>query len=98
MRRFVYKLIPPRPTFDADMNQTEAATMSKHFAYWQDQLATGTVVIYGPVQEDGGTWGLAIVEADQEAEVRTIGDADPAVSSGMATYQVWPMATSIVRG
>lgn len=98
MKRYVYKLIPPRPTFDTDMSESEAAIMGKHFSYWEGQLATGKVVIYGPVQEATGTWGLAVVEADDEADVRAIGDSDPAVVSGMSTYQVWPMATSIVRG
>ena len=31
---FVYKLIPPRPTFPVDITDAEAAIMQQHFAYW----------------------------------------------------------------
>ena len=34
----MYKAIPPRPTFAADMTETESAIISKHVAYWTDLL------------------------------------------------------------
>ena len=33
---FVFKLIPPRPTFANDMTQQEMGLMKKHVAYWTD--------------------------------------------------------------
>jgi uncharacterized protein YciI len=97
MNYFVYKLIPPRPTFDADMNDEEAATMGRHAEYWQALLADGHVVVYGPVSEPSGTWGLAVFEAEDEEKARAIGAGDPAVQSGMCTFDVFPMAAAIVR-
>lgn len=97
MSHFLYKLIPPRPTFDTDMNADEARIMGEHFSYWSSLLSTGTVVVYGPVSEASGTWGLAIVEAARQDDVRAIGLGDPAVSSGMATFETWPMGAAIVR-
>ena len=97
MTRFLYKLIPPRATFDKDMNEHEGAAMAKHIEYWQGLLAQGRVVVYGPVSEENGVWGLAVVEAEDEAQVRSIGEADPAVTAGVSRFEVWPMAISLVR-
>lgn len=97
MSHFVYKLIPPRPTFDSDMNQAEAATMGEHAAYWSELLANGVAVVFGPVADPSGTWGLAVVEADTEAHVHTLGNSDPAITSGIATFEVYAMPMAIVR-
>jgi uncharacterized protein len=98
MNYFVYKLIPPRPTFATDMSDGEAAIMGEHVGYWQDLLGAGKVVVFGPVEEPSGTWGLAVVEAETEQEVRALGAEDPAVKSGMATFDVFPMPVATVRG
>jgi hypothetical protein len=34
MNHFLYKLIPPRPSFPADMFEAEGAIMQAHFGYW----------------------------------------------------------------
>jgi uncharacterized protein len=70
---FVYKLVPSRPAFAADMTDAEAAVMGEHFAYWQALLSRGTAVMYGLVADPAGTWGLAVVEADTPDEVRALG-------------------------
>jgi uncharacterized protein YciI len=97
MNYFVYKLIPPRPTFDTDMSDDEAAAMRQHAAYWQDLLGRGHVVVFGPVSDPSGTWGLAVVEDETEDGVRALGADDPAVNSGTCTFDVFPMAAAIVR-
>jgi hypothetical protein len=33
---FLYRLMPPRPTFAQDMSSAEADVMRRHVAYWQD--------------------------------------------------------------
>ena len=45
MMHFVYMLVPPRPTFALDMDETEAELMGKHAAYWRDQLDQGKVIV-----------------------------------------------------
>jgi uncharacterized protein len=94
---FLYKLIPPRPSFPVDMSETEAAIMTEHFAYWQDLINRDSVLIYGPVADPNGAWGLAIVTADGESEVREIGAADPAVSSRLATFDVLALPDAIMK-
>lgn len=94
---FAYKLVPPRPSFAADMSEAEAAIMGEHSVYWQGLLDRGTVVAVGPVADPAGTWGLAVVEARTADDVRALGAADPAVTSGMSTFEVYPMPGAIVR-
>jgi hypothetical protein len=94
---FVYKLKPPRPTFMADMTDVEAATMGEHVAYWQDIVNSGTAIVFGPVADPAGAWGLAVVHADTEEGVRTLGLRDPAVTSGMATFDVYLMPDAIAH-
>jgi uncharacterized protein len=96
MNHFVYKLIPPRPTFDRDMNETEQAIMGRHVAYWQALVERGTATVFGPVSDPAGTWGLAVVAADATEQVRALGEADPAVVSGVARFEVFPMPGAIV--
>jgi hypothetical protein len=41
---FVYRLVPPRPSFGGDMSGAEAAVMAEHGAYWQRLTDEGRVV------------------------------------------------------
>ena len=97
VNRFLYRLIPPRPTFPADMSEEEGAIMAQHFTYWAELEENGLVVVLGPVLDPRGTWGLGIIEGDTEDEVRAIACDDPAVKSGMSTFEVLPMADPYVR-
>jgi uncharacterized protein YciI len=94
---FVYKLIAPRPTFPADITAAEAEIIGRHAAYWRGLVDAGRVVVFGPVADPAGTWGLAVVTAATADEVRGLGAEDPAVASGLATFEVYPMPTSVVR-
>jgi uncharacterized protein YciI len=97
MSLFVYKLIPPRPTFAEDMDEGEREIMQRHVGYWLGLLEQGKVVIFGPVQEPDRTWGLGVFEAEDADEARAVVDADPAIASGMATMELSPMLAAHVR-
>ncbi len=99
MTHFVYKLVPPRPTFGpGTMTEDESATMGDHAAYWSGLVANGSALLFGPVLDPAGNWGLAVVEAGSEADVRALRDLDPAVSSGLCTAEILPMAVAILAG
>lgn len=95
---YVYKLVPPRPTFAADMTEAEAAVMAEHAAYWTAHVSDGQVVAFGPVLDPAGVWGVAIVAAEGESAVRAMGTADPAVTAQLATFDVYAMPGAVVRG
>ncbi|HEX4836510.1 MAG TPA: YciI family protein, partial [bacterium] len=81
MSYFLYKLIAPRPTFAQDMTAAEAKLMAEHGVYWKDLADRGIALLFGPVLDPKGSWGLAVVETKNEAEVRAIGRNDPAIKS-----------------
>jgi uncharacterized protein YciI len=97
MNYYLYKLIPPRPSFAADMTAAERAIMTDHVAYWTRQRDLGFAVGFGPVADPAGSWGVAIVEAENEQAAQELRANDPAVSSGLATAEVYPMPAAVVR-
>ncbi len=97
MIHYLYKLIPPRPTFGDDMTEAESTAMRQHVEYWQGLLDKGVAVVFGPVADPGGVWGLAVVQADDEQDVHALGADDPAVKSHVATYEVCAMPGAFSR-
>ena len=53
---YLFRLIPPRADFAQTMTDAEQQAMAKHMAYWQELLAAGRVVVYGPVADPEGVW------------------------------------------
>ncbi|HEV2377782.1 MAG TPA: YciI family protein [Streptosporangiaceae bacterium] len=97
MSYYLYKLIPPRPSFATDMTTAEQAVMTDHVAYWTRQRDLGFAVGFGPVADPAGSWGVAIVEAEDEQAVEKLRADDPAVRSGLATTEIYPMPAAVVR-
>jgi uncharacterized protein YciI len=88
---FLYRLQPPRPSFSRDMSPEEAEVMERHVAYWQDLLNREVALAFGPVLDPDDPWGLGLLDLDDEAAARAIGERDPAVRSGTCTFEVVPM-------
>ena len=97
MNTFVIRLIAPRPTFALDMSDEERSVMGRHAAHWQPFIETGQMVIFGPVLDSTGSWGLGVVEAENEDELRAFAAGDPAVTSGTAQIEIGKMLAGFVR-
>jgi uncharacterized protein YciI len=87
---FVFRLLPPRPSFPTDMTEAERATMLEHVDYWTALAHQGRALAFGPVADPRGAYGLGIVVADSLAEAEALRDGDPAVRSphGFSTEMV----------
>ena len=94
---WVFRLIPPRPSFDQDASEAELEIMGRHAQYWAEIAERGVLLVYGPVRDDTGAWGLGVIESADEDEVRRMVSDDPAVTSGMARMELGPMLAAIVR-
>jgi uncharacterized protein YciI len=94
-KHFALKLVPCRPTFAQDMSDEERAVMMQHVAYFKDLMDKGMVIVYGPVMDPKGVYGLGVVEVDDEAQVQDIIANDPA--SQINTYEYYPMR-AVVKG
>ena len=92
MMGFVFRLIPPRPSFPVDMTPDERATMVAHVAYWSDLATQGKVLAFGPVADPTAPHGIGIIIAEGPADAEAIRDSDPAVRSphGFST-EIAPM-------
>src|SRR5262249_7961963 len=66
----------PRPTFALDMSDEEGEIMARHAEYCRPWVESGQMVIFGPVLDGGGSWGLGVVESDDEEELRAFAADD----------------------
>ena len=97
MSTFVIRLVAPRPTFAQDMTDEEREIMGRHAAHWQRFIDSGQMVVFGPVLDGTGSWGLGVIETDDEDEVRGHAESDPAVTTGTAEVEVGAMLAGFVR-
>src|SRR3712207_112855 len=97
MKAYYCKLIPPRPSFAEDMSDREAGAMEEHAAYWDRGMAQGTVVIFGPVADPAGIFGMGVIEVLDEHEGRSFLDNDPAIRSGVLRYELHLMPQGAIR-
>ena len=88
MKLFLFRLLPPRADFAQTLTPAEQAAMAQHQDYWRGLLDAGRVVVYGPVADPEGVWGLGVVRAGSHAEVVELGEADPVIAGGTCTFDV----------
>ena len=96
-RTFVFRLISPRPTFAFDMSDDEREIMAQHAAHWQPLIDAGRMVFFGPVLDDAGSWGLGVVEDEDEDEIRAFAARDPVVTTGIGRIELGRMLFGFVR-
>jgi uncharacterized protein YndB with AHSA1/START domain len=97
-KTFFVRLVAPRPTFMMDMTAEEREVMRAHGAYWREKLAAGSAIAFGPVADPQGGWGLGVVQAADEAEMRAFEAGDPVIESGRGfRYEVLPMPAGVVH-
>jgi uncharacterized protein YciI len=85
---FLFRLIPPRADFAQTMTPAEESAMNHHAAYWQKLQSAGKVVVYGPVADPEGVWGLGVLRAAGRDEALRIGESDPSIVAGVNTFEV----------
>ena len=71
--------------------------MEQHFGYWNRFEQSGIVVVLGPVLEPAGTWGLGVIAGGDLNDISALGAEDPAVKSGMSTFEMYAMADPFIR-
>jgi uncharacterized protein YciI len=98
MAYFFLKVIPPRSTFGEDANENELAKMHEHFGYWLDLTNRGIAVVFGPVLDAEGIYGMGIVEMPDEPAARALADEDPAVIARVVRITVSSMRIGAIRG
>jgi uncharacterized protein YciI len=90
-KNWFIRLIPPRPTFDQDLNEAEGKLMEEHFHYWKELHEKGVCQFGGPVLDARGVFGVLAIRAADEAEARALADGDPSVKAGIMRAEVAEM-------
>jgi len=98
MPTFVLRLIAPRPNFAETLTDSEREIMNRHAAHWRPYLERGDMVAFGPILTDEDSYGLAVVETDDEQALREFAAQDPVVTTGTAAFEFGRMAAGHVRG
>jgi uncharacterized protein len=97
MTTFVLRLLAPRPGFAQTITDDERAIMGRHAAYWTPWVERGAMVVIGPVLTDNDSYGLAVVETDDEQALRDFAAQDPVVTTGTAEFEIGRLAQGFVR-
>ncbi len=84
----------PRSTFQQDMTAEERDIMNRHVAYWSEKAKDGISIVFGPVLDPNGVYGIGIHRVKDEAEMRELIEHDPA--KDLLKYKILPMAKAIV--
>src|ERR1700754_3124791 len=93
MAHFLLKLKPPRASFISDMTEAEAGLMNEHATYLSS--AEG-VVLFGPVADPSGAWGMAVVSVPDERAARAITAGDPLIRAETGfSYEIVPMLAAV---
>ena len=69
----------------------------RHAAHWQPYIDSGQMVVFGPVLIDEGSFGLAVVEGEEEEELRAFAASDPVFTTGTASFEVGRMPRGFRR-
>lgn len=98
MSTYVMRLIAPRPDFPQTMTDAEREIMNRHAAHWRPYLERGDMVVFGPVLTDDDSYGLAVVETDDEQALREFAAQDPVVTSETAAVEFGRFVAGHIRG
>jgi hypothetical protein len=79
------------------MSEAERAIMMEHAAYLRELAEKGKVLLFGPVDDPKGPWGLGLFETADEAELNDLLSADPTIRSRLGfRYEILPMIQAVL--
>jgi uncharacterized protein len=80
------------------MTEAETKLMHEHGDYWKDLAGRGIAVVFGPVADPKGAWGVAIVEVEDEADARALTANDPTIKSDRNfKFEIYSMPIAVLR-
>ena len=94
---FFCRLLPPRVDFMQTMTADEREIMQKHVRYWTQKVGSGNALVFGPVADPAGGYGIGIMKAESPAAMDALRDADPAILAGVGfRYEIAVMPRIII--
>ncbi len=72
--------------------------MERHGAYGAERAGIGCAIAAAPVFAKDGVWGMAVVEASDEAAAQTLADHDPVIRAGLGfRFEIAAIPSLILR-
>lgn len=95
--QFLYRIQPARLAMLSDgPTASEEAAVGEHFAYLQDLLAKGSLLMAGrTLTTDESSFGVVVFQADSESGARELMGNDPAVRSGVMRAELFPYRVAL---
>lgn len=75
------------------MTDEEREVMQRHAAYWRAFMEEGKIVVFGPVLDPNGAFGIGVARVDEEEEVQRFIAGDPVLA--LSTIDYFPMRAVI---
>lgn len=99
METYAYRIQPTRADMLATgLDEREQAVVGEHFAYLQDALARGVLLLAGrTLTTDEGSFGIAIFRAESPEEARAFTEEDPTVRKGVMRAEVFPFHLALLN-
>lgn len=100
MEQFAYVLRPTRPQMLAQgATSQEEKIVKRHFQYLEDLTSRAVVLFAGrTLTTDERSFGIVVLEAEDEALARGIMEGDPAVKQGVMSAELFPYRVALIRG
>ena len=95
--QFLYRIVPTRPQMlVSGPTQAESAAVGAHFAYLQELVADGVVLMAGRTVDTGvDTWGIVVFQAASAEVADAVMRADPASSRGVMRGELFPYRVAV---
>jgi len=92
MQQFLYRIQPTRRNMlMTGPTEQEAQIVAAHFAYLQEHLGRGTVLMAGrTLHNDERTFGIVVLLAETEEQAAEFMQNDPAVKGGVMQGELYP--------
>lgn len=97
-KHFLIRIEPARSTFVDDATEAEQKVMGAHFVYLKKLAADGKVLLAGPSINGAKTFGIIVVEVENEEQARKVLDGDPSIKAGVMKGEVLPFSLSLMQG
>lgn len=98
MEFYYYRLTPPRPTFNSDMNEDEKNLIKTHASFWIKLVTAKTAVIFGPVFASGAVFGVAIFRAESHEAAKALVQKDPALTANLGfSHELHAMMATVAE-
>ena len=87
---YYLRVLKRGPLWTPEETPEVARLQAAHVAYGRQLLASGKLILNGPVIDNGDLRGVGVFRIDSLEEAQALSDADPSVQAGRLVSEVHP--------